>query len=99
MQTPAAAWHARAAEHVFKALHSSSQGLSSSQAQARLRDSGENRIEREAGQAWLRVLLRQPGDQIAADVRLFDVNGLSIEESMLTGDFLSDWISEQRKSG
>ncbi|MFZ5507628.1 MAG: cation-translocating P-type ATPase [Pseudomonadota bacterium] len=32
------------------------------------------------------VLLLQPGDQVSADVRLFEVNGLQVEEAMLTGE-------------
>jgi magnesium-transporting ATPase (P-type) len=32
------------------------------------------------------VLLLQPGDQVAADVRLFEVSGLQVEEAMLTGE-------------
>jgi magnesium-transporting ATPase (P-type) len=32
------------------------------------------------------VLVFQPGDQIGADVRLFEVNGLYVEEAMLTGE-------------
>jgi potassium/sodium efflux P-type ATPase len=34
------------------------------------------------------VLLLQPGDQVSADVRLFEVNGLQVEEAMLTGESL-----------
>ncbi|WJV55871.1 HAD-IC family P-type ATPase [Prodigiosinella aquatilis] len=32
------------------------------------------------------VLLLQPGDQVSADVRLFETNGLQVEEAMLTGE-------------
>ncbi len=32
------------------------------------------------------VLLLQPGDRVCADTRLFEVNGLQVEESMLTGE-------------
>jgi len=34
------------------------------------------------------VLVLQPGDQVAADVRLIEVNGLEIEEAALTGESL-----------
>ena len=32
------------------------------------------------------VLVLQPGDQVAADVRLFDVSGLQVDEAALTGE-------------
>jgi magnesium-transporting ATPase (P-type) len=32
------------------------------------------------------VIVLQPGDQVCADVRLFDVNGLQVEEAALTGE-------------
>ena len=32
------------------------------------------------------VLLLQPGDQVCADIRVFEVNGLQVEEAMLTGE-------------
>lgn len=32
------------------------------------------------------VLLLQPGDQVSADVRLFEATGLQVEEAMLTGE-------------
>ncbi|MDO8862314.1 HAD-IC family P-type ATPase [Haliea sp. E1-2-M8] len=32
------------------------------------------------------VILLQPGDKVAADVRLFEVNGLQLDEAVLTGE-------------
>jgi magnesium-transporting ATPase (P-type) len=169
---PPRSWHALPVEQVFGALESSEGGLSTTQAQARLRKHGPNRIERGPRRSALKILLRQlkdplvyvlmaagliavamgkftdglvvlavvvintiigfvqemraskaiealsrlmpsqatvardedvatvpahdlvpgdvvllqPGDQVCADVRLFEVNGLQVEEAMLTGE-------------
>jgi len=172
LHPPPHSWHALPAEQVLAALQSSDDGLASTQAQARLRKHGPNRIERGPPRSALKILLRrlkdplvyvlmaagliavamtkvtdglvvlavvvintmigfvqemraskaiealsrltpsqatvtrdgdvavvpahelvpgdvlllQSGDQVCADVRLFETNGFQVEEAMLTGE-------------
>lgn len=172
MDEDSRSWHGLPIEEVFDQLQATPQGLSTADAQIRLREAGPNRIARGARRPWFRVLLHQladpivyvllvaallavmmgkvadslvvlavvvvnavigfvqemraskaiealsqmvpqnatvlrdgeptmvpaheivpgdvlvlqPGDQVAADVRLIEVNGLQVEEASLTGE-------------
>jgi magnesium-transporting ATPase (P-type) len=174
MTDPANPWHTLQIKDVLGRLQATPQGLSTAEAQKRLREKGENRIRRGAGRPWFKILLHQladpivyvllaaavlailigkiadsfvvlavvvlntaigfiqemrasqaiealsrmvpqnatvlrdgdptlvpaheivpgdvialqPGDQVAADVRLIEVNGLQVEEAALTGESL-----------
>ncbi|HUG23735.1 cation-transporting P-type ATPase [Piscinibacter sp.] len=57
-------WHALSVEQVFGELRSSGDGLTSAQAQARLRTHGANRIERGPRRGALKILLRQLADPL-----------------------------------
>jgi magnesium-transporting ATPase (P-type) len=57
-------WHALPLEDVLARLHATPQGLSTADAERRLREAGPNRIERHARRPWYRVLLHQIADPI-----------------------------------
>ena len=57
-------WHALPLEDVLARLHATPQGLSTTDAERRLREAGPNRIERHARRPWYRVLLHQLTDPI-----------------------------------
>ncbi|MCG7200857.1 HAD-IC family P-type ATPase [Marinobacter pelagius] len=57
-------WHARTLKEVLDRLGTRLQGLSSSEARHRLKQSGSNRIERNGRRAWYSILLHQLADPI-----------------------------------
>lgn len=64
MTDPASRWHALQVEEVLDQLQSAPQGLSTADAQTRLRETGPNRIERGARRPLFRILLHQIADPI-----------------------------------
>jgi magnesium-transporting ATPase (P-type) len=57
-------WHALPLEDVLARLHATAQGLSTTDAERRLRETGPNRIERNSRRPWYKVLLHQIADPI-----------------------------------
>ena len=57
-------WHALPIKDVFDQLRTRPQGLTTPDAQARLNQTGPNRIERSAGRPWFIVLLHQIADPL-----------------------------------
>ncbi|MCC7474158.1 MAG: HAD-IC family P-type ATPase [Pirellulales bacterium] len=55
----AVTWHTGPLDHVFKALQSNEQGLSSQQARQRLAQHGPNQLPRQPPPTWWQILLRQ----------------------------------------
>jgi len=64
MTDPASHWHTLQVKDVLGQLQATPEGLTTAEAQTRLRETGPNRIERGAGRPWYRVLLHQLADPI-----------------------------------
>lgn len=64
MTDPASRWHTFEVKDVLGQLQATPQGLSTAEAQKRLRETGPNRIERGARRPWFRILLHQLADPI-----------------------------------
>lgn len=64
MTDPASRWHTLQIKDALGQLQATPGGLTTAEAQKRLRETGPNRIERGAGRPWYRVLLHQLADPI-----------------------------------
>lgn len=64
MSTPTPPWHSSAITEVFEQLKTGQTGLTSQEAEVRLRQTGPNIIERGAHRSWFSILIHQIADPL-----------------------------------